>query len=120
MNQKTKLSVTPAKASELLALGYDIECYLILPPADAKVPCKRATPVGPDDRLSLSTGGTPPRKGGVAAAYTAMKDLLFKKDPRKTYTRKELEDWFKDQKFKYPSEYVSQLLHKHHVLRVVN
>jgi hypothetical protein len=119
MNQKTKIAVTPAKASELLAQGYEIECYLILPPADAKVPCERSKPVSPETRLRLSTEGTPPKKGGIAAAFVAMRDHLFKKDPRKTYTRAELETWFKGQKFKWPENYVSQLIHKHHVLRVV-
>lgn len=119
MNTPTKISVTPAEASDLMAQGYTIECYLILPPANAKTPCTRAPAVNPTDHLALSTRGTPPKKGGVFAAYTAMKVDLFKKDPRKTYTREALEAWFKEKKFKYPAEYVSQLIHKHKVLRVV-
>ena len=114
-----KLKIGAKEASDLMAEGYTVECYLILPdPIPTKTQRKMLAPRIPKDaQLAYSPEGEVPHKGRVAAAWKYLLDKTFR-DPRSKYTRGNLEKMLRDQKFTDPVNLVSQLIHKYHILRV--
>ena len=114
------IKVTPAEASEYMAKGYTVECYLVLPnPSVLKAQKRKQSPQIPKNSvLCYSVSGSPPVNGEVSRAWENLRLWAFN-DPTTTKTRIQVETRLITEKFKYPGNYVSQLIHHYKVLRVV-
>ena len=116
---KHTLKVTPKEATELMAQGYEIECYLTLPPASApdtqtKTP-RNYIPHG--SKIGRSVRGTPPTQGKAAVVFADL-DKKFFGDPTVTAPSDKLRAFIKA----HPSGYSSMLSHlvnNYKVLRIV-
>jgi hypothetical protein len=119
----TKLKVDAKQASELMVQGYEVECYVMLPdPSEPKrkSPSNVAPQVPRSAVLAYAPKGKVPQNGKIAAIWAWLRDSKYK-DPRKTYTREDLEKAINAQKFNYKGQTaISQLLHTYHILRKVD
>jgi hypothetical protein len=116
-----KIAVTPAEASKLMADGYDIECYLILPPAKNYHAQRNRSglPHIPNSaNLALSTQPKRvPVKGAIAETWKRVKKEVFNDSLTKLITRRRLEDWC--EKNGGTRNNVSQFIHAYKCLRVI-
>ena len=87
------VKISPKEASELIALGYEIECHLILPEVSkVKIPVRAAMrhiPMGA--RFTLSLDGVEPSKGKYMEVWIKLKRKLWTDEVTKIYTRKEIQ-----------------------------
>jgi len=115
----TKLKVGVKEASELMADGYEVECYLILPPAGVKPKKRKVRPTVPQSRVALAVN---PRKeptlGAIALTWIKVRENFFSNDPTKYATRKRLEDWAI--KHGGNKNQVSQFIHAYQCVRVLD
>jgi hypothetical protein len=86
-----KLEVTPKEASELLAEGYTVKCYLVLgPPQECKERPEKVF-VPPEALVARSVEGRDPSKGKIAKVWATASKALWAKDVTKIYTRAEVD-----------------------------
>jgi hypothetical protein len=112
-----KIAVEPAKASELMAQGYTIECYLILP-EPTRTTHKKAQKIASTVWLSLGLKGTEPMLGKIGEVWPKVKMGLLKGDPTRKVTRKDAEAFVV--KNGGTKNHVSQFIHAYKCLRVVD
>ena len=118
MNTKTKLPVTPAEASELLAQGYEIECYLILPSPESAQEKRGGSRhhLPKTVVLGISVRAKEPVMGAIAKMWPKVKKEFFT-DPTKVATRLAIEKFVIKEGGK--KNHVSQFIHAYKCLRVV-
>ncbi|MDH3375383.1 MAG: hypothetical protein OEQ39_00230 [Gammaproteobacteria bacterium] len=119
MSNKLKIA-NLHEAADLAAKGYDIECYLILPPADVPYLRRHKSPSKvhkADTTLGFSPEGTPPRKGKISHVWPLVQKQFFA-DPTKTATYGAIAKFCENAPYGTKNN-VSQFIHVYHVLRVV-
>lgn len=83
------IEVTPAQASELMAEGYTVRCYLELGSPVRKKP--RKTYTQKMAKVSYSVEGKHPVKGKIAAVWAKTCKELWGKNVALSYTREEVD-----------------------------
>jgi hypothetical protein len=114
-----KLKVTAIQASELIAKGYTVECYVVLPEPQAQR-AKVSKPrkfIPANAQLGRSVHGAGPTHGKAQVVWKAI-DKKFFADPTITIPAAKIRAYIKTQPGGY-SSLLSHLVNNYKVLRII-
>lgn len=116
----SKIKVTPKQATEFMALGYEVDCYVNINELSTQRPKKpRGIIVAQTAKIGLSLEGNPPTKGNYAKVWEKLSKVLWPgNNPLATYSREKVEVEIVKAGLSDPS-FFSYLLNKTKCIRVV-
>ncbi len=117
-----RIKIDVKQASEFMAAGYEIECYVSVPKIRPEVPKRIAYKVIPSDaKLLISVDMEGPTKGAYQVVWGALKKHLWTNGSlTETHTRAEIEEAIKKISPNTDAGFFMYLVNGKHCLRVVD
>lgn len=117
-----KIKVTPKQATQFMALGHTVECYVLMdsaPPVERRSRRKPSKQILPDTQLGLTVNGKGPGKGVYGEAWEYLVKKLWNGDPTITFSRDRISKALKEGKFTVDGAYYAYLVNKCQCLRII-
>jgi len=114
-----KIKIDVKQASQFMAAGYEIECYVSIPKVKANSHRQPGVRTKPETRLAISLVGTPPEKGKYKEVWDKINNCLWKGDVTKSFSRLSVENEIKVTKITVDKSFISYLINQKKCLRVL-
>lgn len=114
-----KIKIDVKQASQFMAAGYEIECYVNVPKVKANSHRQPGVRTTAETRLAISLAGSPPEKGKYKEVWDKIDKCLWKGDVTKTFSRHSIENEIKATKITVDKSFISYLISQKKCLRVV-
>jgi len=114
-----KIKIDVKQASQFMAAGYEIECYVNIPKIKANSHRQPGIRTKPETRLAISLAGSPPEKGKYKEVWDQIDKSLWKGDVTKSFQRAGVENAIKATKIAVDKSFISYLINQKKCLRVI-
>jgi len=114
-----KIKIDVKQASQFIAAGYEIECYVNVPKVVKTNSKRHFTHTTAKTHLALSLDGQPPVKGKYKEAWDALDKALWKGDLKMSFARSMVQETINKLPMSLDNSYIPYLINQKKCLRVI-